>query len=491
MNRGKTFVVYDNSIMSCEVIQDIIGEKGFGDVIVKRKRIYDLFCEPMRDILPNAEICNINNVMDMELLYRKFETMLDEENIHIIHWHSNFLINDIPKIIQTIQKVEFAKTSYILKKGIVSVGFVFSGAKEYMKYFMEMRNKEVSKGYGGRDIDSVQISGVIDIGVISNFIQCITGNFDSRYFNSLEGDEYTIVKKSSSKRKIKAEYMFYHLLPDDMKSWFVLPYDYKETETYASYTMERLHITDLAIKWVHGAIDLDEFNSLMDKYFHFFNSRHQKNLSIEEYRRIEQKLYVDKIKDRISELKALEEYSAIEKMIQSGTSFKSIDDILAWYLQLYNEYTSKISNENCVSVIGHGDPCFSNVLYNKSTQTLKLIDPKGALEESELWTNPYYDIAKLSHSVCGLYDFFNNGQYEINLNENFEFSLNIDFDNSGYKELFKRKVEENGFDYVKVRLYEASLFISMLPLHMDFPYKVFGFILNAVNILKEVERYVK
>ena len=41
-----------------------------------------------------------------------------------------------------------------------------------------------------------------------------------------------------------------------------------------------------------------------------------------------------------------------------------------------------------------------------------------------------------------------------------------------------------------VRIYEASLFISMLPLHIDNPYKVYGFILNAIRILQEVENEV-
>ena len=41
-----------------------------------------------------------------------------------------------------------------------------------------------------------------------------------------------------------------------------------------------------------------------------------------------------------------------------------------------------------------------------------------------------------------------------------------------------------------MRLYEASLFISMLPLHIDYPQKVLGFILNAINILKEIEENV-
>ena len=53
--------------------------------------------------------------------------------------------------------------------------------------------------------------------------------------------------------------------------------------------------------------------------------------------------------------------------------------------------------------------------------------------------------------------------------------------------IFKEKVQENGFDYLTVRIYEASLFLSMLPLHIDNPHKVFGFILNVDRILKEIE----
>ena len=130
------------------------------------------------------------------------------------------------------------------------------------------------------------------------------------------------------------------------------------------------------------------------------------------------------------------------------------------------------------------------MLYNKSTQILKFIDPKGALTEDELWTDPYYDIAKLSHSICGNYDFFNNALFEISINEDFKTELKIDFDNSAYKQIFREKLEENGFDYFTVRIYEASLFISMLPLHIDYPHKVFGFILNAIHILEEIENAV-
>ena len=101
-----------------------------------------------------------------------------------------------------------------------------------------------------------------------------------------------------------------------------------------------------------------------------------------------------------------------------------------------------------------------------------------------------YGLIHISHSICGRYDFFNNGLFDIRLGSDFSYILDIPFDNSKYIKIFKEKVEENGFDYLTVRIYEASLFLSMLPLHIDNPHKVFGFILNVKNILEEIEKDV-
>lgn len=297
-----------------------------------------------------------------------------------------------------------------------------------------------------------------------------------------------MVKSSSNKKKIKSEYNFYHLLPEDMKIWFVMPFNYKEEENSASYTMERLHMTDLAIKWVHGSMDENEFEELMDKYFFFFKSRHVKDCSEEEYQKIAKSLYVDKVNDRIADLKQLPEFKKI-KILLDATEDTNIDVLVEKYFELKKKIEERVMYPRQL-VIGHGDPCFANALYNKSTKTLKFIDPKGAITEDDLWTNAYYDVAKLSHSVCGRYDFFNNALFDIKIDSTFSYDLEIPFDNSKYIEIFRRKVEENGFDYLTVRIYEASLFLSMLPLHIDNPHKVFGFILNVKNILEEIEKDV-
>ncbi len=54
-----------------------------------------------------------------------------------------------------------------------------------------------------------------------------------------------------------------------------------------------------------------------------------------------------------------------------------------------------------------------------------------------------------------------------------------------YKELFRRHAEANGYSYSPMRLYEALLFLSMLPLYTDNSRKVFGFLGNAANIMEK------
>lgn len=483
----KIIVVYDDTGRKSEVIADIIGDKGFADVVVKKHHLEDYYRNVMANIYPELVWKKIHSVFEYPQLMKEIELYVGSP-VKIIHCFSNYFISDEKKAALSFEKIEFIDEIYGVMKNKKAVAAMFPNVESYISFC-----KSVIAGQKAWDVireikDSFEIDGMVDIGIAENFIQCITGNFDSRYFNSLHGNEYTLVKSSSNIKKIKAEYNFWHLLPEDMKFWFIMPFNYKEEQNGASYTMERLHMTDLAIKWVHGSMTEEEFEDLMDKYFFFFRSRHIKTCSADEYHKLAQELYTDKVNNRISELKKLSQFKKIQAFLDAVPDM-NIDLLVDKYFELKARIETRVNYPKQL-VIGHGDPCFANALYNKSTKTLKFIDPKGAITEDELWTNAYYDIAKLSHSVCGRYDFFNNGLFDIKVDQNFAYTLEIPFDNSKYIEIFRKKVEENGFDYLTVRIYEASLFLSMLPLHIDNPHKVFGFILNAKNILKEIEKDV-
>ena len=111
-----------------------------------------------------------------------------------------------------------------------------------------------------------------------------------------------------------------------------------------------------------------------------------------------------------------------------------------------------------------------------------------AVTEDELWTHPLYDLCKISHSALGDYDFINNGLYEVGFTDHNDLVLRFRHANhAALKPLFREAVAKAGYNEPIMRLGEASLFLSMLPLHIDYPNKVVAFLLKANQILDEVE----
>lgn len=476
-------IIYDDTVPKSDLITDIIGKKRFGEILFQKKLLEEDCYNKIEAAFQNISWKRITSFSDCSDLISDID-LYDEENLRIMHYFSNYMIFDEKQAALSFRKLLFIEEPYAVHVGKATAAVMFSEASSYQNFLKGILSGqttgELLKGFKNH----FEADGLINLGEIENFIGCLTGSFDSRYFNALKGDAYTVKKTSSNIRKIHAEYQFYQLLPEEMKYWFVQPFRYQEENGTASYQMERLHMTDLAIKWVHSSMGEEEYKKLLDKYFFFFSCRRVKTCSREEYDQIRKKLYIDKIISRTEALKQSDGYDKIARLL--NINGQDIDSIVDHYLSLL-EKTENESRIEPLLAIGHGDPCFANALYNKATETLKFIDPKGAESEDELWTDPYYDVAKLSHSICGDYDFFNNSLYEIKLDSSLKYSLEVYSQNEHYKVLFKDKLKEQGFDQRRVRIYEASLFLSMLPLHMDNPHKVFAFILNACRILKEID----
>ena len=473
--------VYDNIMKPNKKIKTVIGERSYADIILRRKKLYDRFIEVLNNKKYIKQIIRINSIEDIKELKTKVQSI---NNVNIVHIFSNYLFSDEEQFNIIIDKSCYINENIFVKQNEDMVMLMYNNDKDYV-HFLE-NYKANKQNLIEATEQKMDVNCFINLEKYNNFLNYISGGFDARFFNKMTSDENIVIKKSTDKKKIKKEYEYYKLLPDEAKKWMVLPYNYTETETDASYTMERIFMPDLAIRWTHGAIGINEFKMILDKLFYYIQTRKKKEISAEQYKKIKNDLYVEKLEKRVEQLKEHPKFEIMAEYIKKGTDYKTIDDIVEQYKKMY--YALDDRKEKYVSVIGHGDLCFSNILYNEEVNMIRLIDPKGALTEEELWTNPYYDIAKLSHSICGLYDFFNCGLYEISLNQELKFKLNIQYDNYEYKKIFKDVLKENGFEYNRIRIYEASLFLSMLPLHMDYPKKVFGFLLNGISILEEIEK---
>ena len=471
--------VYDNISRPSNRIKTIIGEKSFADIILKRKKLYEKYSEILdeKKYIKNSFIINND-----ENLHKMKKVINGYENVNIVHLFSNFIYTDQEKFDIILDKSRYINENIIVKDNDDVVMLMYNNQKDYYKFIDNYSMKK--EMFENSENEVINSDAFTNLCGFDNFLKYISGGFDARFFNSMVTSENIVVKKSNDKEKIKKEYTYYHLLPDEAKKWMVMPYNYNETDKSASYEMERLYMPDLAIRYVHGAIDEKEMESILDKLFFYITTRERRIIDKDKFINDSNSLYIKKLKDRIDNLKKHPQYDVLKNYIKNGTYYNDIDEAVDEYERLYKLVLK--SEKKYYEVIGHGDLCFSNILYNNETKMIKFIDPKGALKESELWTNPYYDIAKISHSVCGLYDFFNCGLYDIRINEDLKFDLTIKYNGKTFIELFKRKLEQYGYNYNNIRIYEASLFLSMLPLHMDYPKKVFGFLLNGINIMNQI-----
>lgn len=471
------WVVYDDSVSPNEFIREIVGGKTFG---MLRKNQATLEEQMEAFVQENSETAKWHRLDSAGKDTLLANVQAWDDSVCVCHLLSHFVVHDAQQAALLLAKMPYVHTPVVFGKQGRVAGFLFGSRGDY-EAFLKKANPTRLQNDG---FDALETDAFGDISIPANFIRFWTGSFDTRYFNEIDSDEYQVIKKSEDKRKIRAEYTFYSLLPDDMKRWFVMPYGYEETPTYASYITERYHIADMAIRWVHGAFTESDLKALLDHIFQYIGTRATRPASKDERRKQADALYLHKVEQRTQELKKHPEYPKLAGLLAQGSSYGLVDTLIERYTQCYHRATSHLPGYSAVS---HGDLCFSNILYHSGANILRFIDPKGALQEEDLWMDPYYDLAKLSHSICGYYDFFNQGMYRILLDKQMNFRLEIGFDAGAYIPIFKNYCTDNGFDFSLVRLYEASLFLSMPVLHMDDPHKVLGFLLNAARILDEVD----
>ena len=338
------------------------------------------------------------------------------------------------------------------------------------------------------DIAAIENAGLfVDLNDYSSFLEFITSHFQVRYFNEIDYDRFTVKKSSKDKEKIRREYLYFKNLPEAMQVFFVQPFDFVEEADGASYKMERLNVPDVAIQWVHNSFSTEDFDRLLARLFNFLVSRPRKSVSRQSAEDEHRRLYLQKVEERVVALKTLPVFATLDGLLASATSFGGVDRLFQRYAALYAKLTRGArASELCIS---HGDLCFSNILYDKRTQLLKLIDPRGGVSADELFMDPYYDAAKLSHSILGGYDFINSGHFTTQIDNDLHLNLHLAGPDQNDKQAaFRAAVEAAGFAIDLLRLYETSLFISMLPLHADDPGKLIAFALTASAILGDLER---
>ncbi len=132
----------------------------------------------------------------------------------------------------------------------------------------------------------------------------------------------------------------------------------------------------------------------------------------------------------------------------------------------------------------HGDFCPSNILFDRRSRAIRLVDPRGRFGDFTLHGDPRYDLAKLSHSFNGGYDFLVHGLFALARPAPGRVVLRV-FEDEGHAEVreqFNQTFLSGAEAMRRVRGIEALLFLSMVPLHADRPRAQEAFLARGLEL---------
>jgi len=328
----------------------------------------------------------------------------------------------------------------------------------------------------------------MDLRQADSVLRFLSGATEPRAFNKLTVDEGVFVKGSSDIAKMRAEHGFFELASPNMRRFLLPTFGFEEHGGTAYYRMEHLRIPDAALQFVLGSFTETHFEQLLDQFFAFIKVRDQEPIGHSGVHQRGQAQITQKMHDRLETFLTNDIGKRVDGVLQASGIKDGIRGLERRATPMIEDALANHKADHLA--FSHGDPCLSNILFDSRIGMIRLIDPRGATLRDDALLHPLYDVAKFSHSILGGYDFVNNGLFSIEVDATLGLDLRRHRGGAPdwVRDTFKDRLEREGWTYSQVRAVEASLFLSMLPLHLDHENKLLGFALIAQEIIEELER---
>lgn len=489
-------VVYDDRADVSDEIRELIGIARYGQTLYRKRSLLDRCQELMRDAGVDEFI---HLVRDSDLESLRAHAQRAAPGTRYLYYPSQVVPTDVSAALHFLKKLQYARRDLAVRVRTDPPGapVLLLGEPALLGRLDAIARRQWGtlqgpKARAGRDAgerppaDVPNQAGLRDISDPADFLAFLSTNFDARHFNRVEHDGLSVVKRSSDREKIRREYTFLRLVDGPMQPFFLRPYDLREFGDGGSYRLERLRVPDMAVQWVHDALSAADFRVFLGRMRAYFELRPTRPCGTDEREAVFRELFSDKLRRRIGQLRAMPIMETLEPLIARCTPYASLEAQADRFDRLARRHARAFAGPSLAFT--HGDPCFSNILYDKRSAAMKLIDPRGCDHEAGMYSHPWYDPAKLAHSALGGYDFMNLGLVAPTFGADLRLAVEAPpRDLAAHRALFTQMMESIGFPLVPLRLLEASLFLSMLPLHADVPGKVLAFFLTGAGILDEVE----
>ncbi|MFW7523615.1 capsular biosynthesis protein [Vibrio ostreicida] len=365
---------------------------------------------------------------------------------------------------------------------IIDGYFKFSNPRELIKCITQCEwnfIQGLNKYHQSVGLTAIDSSGWLDFGHVNTYYRSKADFTTQRSFNELTITPKWIEKSSTKSEKIAAEANWFASLPAALRGNIPQFMGTNDHNGKISYRLEYLHLTALNELFVFAKLPSQTWRQILISCIDFLKQCREHKAPSKAPSNTLSQLFSLKTKQRLVEYCGQHQITLEQKWSLNGSDMVSISEILS-------DSATHLPNQHSLDTVLHGDFCFSNILYDFRASKVKTIDPRGITPEGEktLYGDLRYDIAKLSHSVLGLYDWIIAGYFDVDINEDA-----ISFDIAGknrHKETQQAFIElvEKEFGLSAKNLYamQIQLFLSMLPLHADNPLRQNALFANAFRL---------
>ncbi|MBW7845362.1 MAG: hypothetical protein H3C45_06905 [Bacteroidia bacterium] len=434
---------------------------------------------------------SIQVVLGDTLIYDSFENMQDKMFFSTVKSSENWCVvktDEQGDLIELIDKKKIPGENHNALCGY----YQFSNANTLLSCAQDCINQ------GSKELSAVllhyhkihpltleKVNTWFDFGHLESFIQSKKSLLRPRHFNQLTIDPLfnTITKVSEKNEKLADELNWYIDLPEELKT-LTPRIITKEIKNKISITQEFYGYPSLSELFVYGDLSTSVWESIIDYLFQIHGLFKQYEKPASEACLVT--MYEIKTQERINQMLSQDIFWETlwdkEHIIINGLNYTNIKTCLD---KLANEIKA-LSKQPHFNII-HGDYCLSNILYDLNNQIVRLIDPRGSFGEKGIYGDARYDIAKLRHSLVGLYDYIVGDLFQINTNENgFEYELFEDDKNKHLALYTDKCIEANGYNLRDIKLIEGLLFLSMIPYHADYRERQHMMYAKSIQILNEL-----
>jgi hypothetical protein len=484
---SQSLLVFDDAVPVPDGVSARIGLEQFGSLLRLRRPLRDSTLEVVR-AAGYADPIVIRTATERRALAARLHERVDGQRY--VYLTADITASDPDHLRRVLAKLGWADHDVVLRSpDAPSCSVVASLGSRRLSALLEVGSDIGSREVWWRENHDVverlpSDAVLLSLSNADVFTRYLAGALDTRAFNAMRIEGRVVRKYSADAEKMGREHDWYYLLPPKLQRFAVQPFDLQTVGEGASYRMERLRVPDAAIQWIHGREGLPDAAAieLIDAAFDWLTTRPVTADPVRAQAAAQQ-FYVTKVDERVSAFLSMPAGQGVDRLLRAGGH----DDGVAGLVRRYRRHLDTAATHTDVTIL-HGDLCLSNILYDKRTGLLRLVDPRGARTEAELWGPASYDVAKLSHSLLGGYDFINQGLFDVVIDDSLRLRVKIQRPDRGeVASAFLERAAAIGLDARSVRTFEASLFLSMLPLHGEDSRKCLAFALAGAAILDELD----